>query len=125
MTSALSQLDYENRNAPRPGEAAYRTAVFCGAFPLVLGVSILVGFYTTAQVVLALAGLGTILLGCLMFLIGMGALIGYWRACIRADGRLSRRNSLRVWLTLLLLLINFPAAWICADIGISLLPTIP
>src|SRR4051794_34791491 len=103
MTSVVSQIEYEKRNTPRVGESAFRTAVFCGAFPLILGVSLLIAYATTERLFLAVAGFALLFVGIIFFFVGLVALGKYYRAQIRAFGSLEKRAALKFWLTLLLL----------------------
>ena len=121
MTSAKGQLDYVRSKSVRSGEKALRIAVYCGAIPLVLGVSILFGYYTTHAEILPVAGFLTILVGSMMFLVGIISLTISYGNLPRADGRLATKDLRQLWIVLLLLLSNFPVGLLCLWAGARLL----
>jgi hypothetical protein len=89
----------------------YRTAILCGACPLVTGVAIFLLWLVTRWDLLMVIGMLVIPAGFLSFLAGSGALSGYLSEARRAS-ELSRRTARRRALGAgLLLLVNFPAAY--------------
>ena len=90
--------------------SAYRLALFCGAFPLVAGVSVFLLWMVTEWDWLPAAGLWVLLAGGVFFITGMATLAWFcWSA--RHDPRLSKRE---IWISGLLcgglLVSNFPVA---------------
>jgi hypothetical protein len=89
---------------------AYRVAVICGAFPLVVGVSIFALWLVTRRDWLMIAGIITLLGGLGFVGLGFIALARYHWLALRTPGPPRRR----LWLSTLgcasLLLINFPIA---------------
>lgn len=83
-------------------------ALLCWAIPLVLGLSIFGCWLANEDPTWMLAGLGVIGLGCLLFVVGMIALVYQWQRASRNTGPdISKRPIL--W-TGALLLSNFPVA---------------
>ena len=89
---------------------AYRLALVCGAFPLLIGVSIFVLWLITRWDWLMMAGIFTFYGGVAVFLVGVLALAHYCWLAFRMPN-IPRR---RLWLSTLacagLLLLNFPVA---------------
>ena len=89
---------------------AYRLALVCGAFPLLIGVSIFVLWLITRWDWLMMAGICTLYGGVAIFLVGVLAIARFCWLAFRTPN-LPRR---RLWLSTLacagLLLLNFPVA---------------
>ncbi len=85
-----------------------RIALLCWAIPLVLGFVNFACWLATDEPALIFAGLGVIGLGCLLFVVGMIALVFDWRSSHSdTDKGNSKKNCFR---TGALLLSNFPVA---------------
>jgi len=85
-----------------------RIALLCWAIPLVLGSVNFACWLATDEPALMFAGLGVIGLGCLLFVVGMIALVFDWRSSHSdTDKGNSKKNCFR---TGALLLSNFPVA---------------
>lgn len=89
---------------------SYRVALFCGAFPLLVGVSIFVLWLVTRWNWLMVAGIGTLYGGVAIVLVGVVALVRFYWLATRAPGLPSRQ----LWRSTVacsgLLLVNFPVA---------------
>lgn len=100
MASTHSTESYQTNRA-------FRIALFCGAAPLLLGISIFLLWVLTRWNGLMLAGFLTLFVGAFLFLVGVAALALSWRQAQRRED-VSRR---RVWLSTIggagLLLSNF------------------
>lgn len=83
-----------------------RTALACALAPMALGTIVIVLWLATSWDILAILGLGVLLVGFVLFFIGIASLIWYARSCHAA-----RLPWLRTAVgTTLLLLLNFPLA---------------
>jgi hypothetical protein len=87
------------------GSRLYRAALFCGAAPLLAGLSILLLWIVTRAEILAAAGLWCILLGTGSVVLGIMLLI-LWSQTLDSGFSYWKRQVVAI----LLLLINFPAA---------------
>src|SRR5215212_7932726 len=87
----------------------FRVALVCGATPLLVGVSTTIVFLLTLRQWLAFIGILTVLVGLFVLLIGVVALV-FCVANLRHAGVFDRAAKLRVFLVVLLMLSNFPAA---------------
>ncbi len=88
----------------------YRAAVFCGATPLVTGVSIFILWIITRWEWLILAGLLTLFGGPIVFVFGILALAQYYQSAMRSTELNKRDVSLATLGCLGLLLSNFLVA---------------
>lgn len=84
-------------------------AILCWAIPLVLGLGVFGCWLATEEPWLIFAGMGVIGLGCLLFVVGMTALVYLWRHGVPDSG--SRSSPKAVLLTAALLFSNFPIAF--------------
>lgn len=116
------------RNAPvRPvprGWPQYRLALWCGGLPLVSGVTITaIAASTGSSAVfsaMALAGLLTLGVGLVLFVVGWAALFEHGRRLRqRTAEELALEPAPPAELAGLLLLINLPAALVCLSIAVS------
>jgi hypothetical protein len=87
----------------------YQFALACWALPLLVGVSAFVLWLFLRSDWLALVGIFDIVWGMILFVIGVGALGGYWMV-VRASQARPRRFWLSMSLCAGLLLSNFPVA---------------
>ncbi len=89
---------------------SYRVALICGAFPLLIGISIFTFWLITRWSWLELAGIYTLYGGAAIFLVGVFALARYCWLAFRTPN-IPRRH---LWFSTLacagLLLLNFPVA---------------
>ena len=96
-----------------------RMASIFAAAPLVLGVLTLVLYLLTDAHLFTIAGLFVVLLGLGSVLIAGLLVVIYWwsaRRCERSVRQAVRRRSI---LVLFLIATNFPAAFVCSQIGFS------
>ncbi len=113
MTSPAPTLDYSNRpNAYRRTHYWLNVALFCGAAPLVAGTIIITLFLTTYYQSLMGAGIVNILVGLVLFVVGVISLVVYRWLSPRMEYRSAwqMKSGPRV---ALLLLANFPSCWLC------------
>jgi hypothetical protein len=90
-----------------------RVALACALAPMALGTVVIVLWLATSWGILAILGLGVLLVGFILFFIGLASLIWYARSCHAA--RLPWvRATLRATL---LLLLNFPLAFAYIRLG--------
>ena len=102
-------IDYAGPAEPDKPNGLVRAALFCGLAPLVAGCLIFLIWIPSRSMTLAGAGLLNIVVGTLLFVIGMIILLTHF-VNLRGPRRFSRFLSTS-WLALLLLLINFPTAY--------------
>jgi hypothetical protein len=123
-SAAHEPLSYAGAGSEQPSRALYRTALLCGGIPLITGTSILPAFAVTRKENLIIAGMLTIVAGFFAFLVGSVALVRYARDERRRLGSLEWHSGpgRRCLLTAALLLANFPVAYVCEEIGSSLIP---
>jgi hypothetical protein len=91
-------------------QSAYRRALFAGAFPLAVGISIFLLWVATRWDALMVAGLLTLFGGLVFFAVGLGLLVRYCWLGLRAPDVPRRRVWLRTAACGALLLSNFPVA---------------
>ncbi len=101
---------------PHYVKTLYRFSVVCGALPLAGGAAILAAYALTRASWLEGAGFGWILFGLCCFALGSVALAWAFIANRKAKVLKTRQG----WLSALLLLSNFPAAYGCLYVGIML-----
>lgn len=89
---------------------AYRTAIACGAAPLLIGVSIFLLWIITRWDWLMLAGVATLYGGVAAFFIGALAIASFSWIASRSPGGPQPRQSRRILACGLLLVSNFPVA---------------
>jgi hypothetical protein len=88
----------------------YRAALLCGALPLLTGISVFSLWAITRWSWLGEVGIYTILGGLLLFVLGTGMLLAFWRESRRSPAYSQRQLWLRTLVAASLLLSNFPAA---------------
>jgi hypothetical protein len=110
-------LEYAAPGAEKGRWSVYPAVIFLGAAPLVVGTSITVLFALTRWHGLEMAGFFAILAGLVSVLIACFFLYSYW-AEERKAGRQTRESLfLRVFLAVVLLASNFPAAVACMSVA--------
>jgi hypothetical protein len=94
-----------------------RAAFWLGLIPLCVGIGITLLWIVTAWQALPICGLFTILGGVACFGVGVICLTVYFFANLGLKGDDRREVWRRTTATALLLLINFPAAWLCIQVA--------
>src|SRR4051794_13746211 len=110
MTQVLNYASPQS--APPPNASLRRFILFCGWMPMVVGFSILLAFEVTHWEPFPFLGLLWIAVGTIVVAIGTVMLLTYL-VCELRVGRQPGRTLLHCFLMLVLLLSNFPAAWLC------------
>ena len=107
----------------RSARDPYPWVLLCAAGPLVTGVGIFITWLALRWDGLMTAGLITILAGMLSVLFGTALLKGYVWMNRAEDGRLPKPHRKRVAVAAALLLLNFPAAFLCASTALRIYTT--
>lgn len=117
QSDSKPRLDYATPGVPPSWDTRLKSAMLCGAIPLLSGISAAIGAVVTGHVIFAVIGLMILGFGLFLFFYGLMDLIGFVREQRFRFGRLDNRVRIRVGLILLLLISNFPAALICLGVG--------
>jgi len=93
-------------------------ALIAGMLPLLSGAAIMAGWFYTRNSAFEIAGLLNILVGLIIFGFGAGGVT--WHLMAHGTARIRVLNiQVPVWAVILLLLSNFPAAYICVSYALS------
>lgn len=115
MSDQAPILNYQNpltrRQSRRPATELLKAAKFCALIPLVLGCADFIAWIFTRSDNLAVSGLGIIALGVLLSLAGCCCLLGYFLSLAPHEPNLFSTFFRRAWVAILLLAINYPAAY--------------
>jgi hypothetical protein len=105
-----------------PQQHAFLYAAYgCAIGPMVAGLSILLAFAFTRDDKLVGAGIAMLAFGFAVVSIGFNLVYEYGQKCNRMMEQGQMIERLPRWPALLLLWLNFPAALVCAAIGIALM----
>lgn len=94
-------------------------ARWAGALPLIVGISTMLLFLVKPAVELMLVGMWTILIGTGLVSIGFVCALVYFFTNRLKDKELRSRVNRQTGWAILLLLVNFPAAWACVVIAVK------
>ena len=108
-----SVLEYAGpRSLPEPNRELRTAVLVCGLAPLIVGVSILLGYWVTHSSIFPQLGFAWLFIGTLIVLIGGMLLLAYLVQGLRSQRPVSR-TLMECFLLATLLLSNFPAAGLC------------
>lgn len=113
----LPPLQYANPSVLRPKFDLYRATVACGAVPLITGGAVFTLWYATRWRWLQELGLFVIFAGTVAFAAGCAMLLLHVRSRVRTAIERPTRFLARAALATILLLVNFPVAFVCCRVA--------